>query len=599
MSIKAIALIRTSTTQQEIDSQRDQVLEMCYNDGLREDEVIIVGKQGASAIKVDDAYLENMKKVYELLENTPSIKTVYAWAIDRIGRTREHLSKFREVLLKKKIQLIIKTPYLKLLNEDGSENVGVGIAFSIFIEMAIQEMQQKVERFKRAKERNRKHGKYNGSPHWLYGYRVDENGYYVIDEVDSKNVREIFEEYATGKYSLNTLTHEMYLRGAKKSNMNKLPLTTIRTVLYNWQKYCGEDDYINYPQIISKKLAHKVKDKLTANKFIQRSKTHHYFGHGIMRCFCGTRLRYNGTHYQCVAKKNDLGKLIGESNKCQLQNNNIQGSVLDGILFQVAMDCYEINIKELTTEKKKELSKELSVIDCKIKNIENNIRNFDTKRKKLLSTYVLEDLDEYELISLRKKIDKQEKSIKSQLNNLYEQRETIRGALGLGYNKILNDWNEKVHLAEVSYKADEVTMNGLVKKFIKSGTLGKFEGDIEGWNFKKIIEIKLKTLYGERTFVYLPHVREKRVVYELFNDGSKKVFGFDEIVRGSKGEMNRIFREDEVVIKIKKRVGSPMSGKKHKEETRKKMSEIRRGYKKFWIDENDHSKGFRYKKGSH
>ena len=597
MSIKAIALIRTSTTQQEIDSQREQVLEMCYNDGLREDEVIVVGKQGASAIKVDDAYLKNMETIYNLLDENPSIKTVYAWAIDRIGRTREHLSKFRETLLKKKVQLIIKTPYLKLLNDDGSENVGVGIAFSIFIEMAIQEMTQKVERFKRAKARNRKLGKFNGSPHWLYGYSVDEEGYYVIDEVDSQNVREIFEEYATGKWSLNTLTTEMYLRGAKKRNLNKIPLATVRTVLYNYAKYCGDDDYINYPQIISKELAYKVRDILKKNKQIQKSKVHHYFGHGIMTCKCGTRLRYNGTHYKCVGKSNDLGRLIGESPKCHLTNNNITGGVLDGILFQVAVECHELVMKELTAEKKKELSKELSIVDRKINKINEDLNKFDEKRKKLTHIYVLEDLNEKEMLKLRNKIDEQEKAVKSQLNALYEQRDKINGAFGLGSNGPLKNWFDKVHIAEVVYKATETEMNDLVKKYVLSGTLGKFEGTpIEGWNFKKIVEIKLQTIYGERVFIYLPHIREKRVVYELFKDGSCEVFGFDEMVRGKDGKMSRIFREDRVVIKEKKRVGSPMSGRKHSEETRKRMSEIRKGMVKKWIDENDKSKGFTYKK---
>lgn len=150
MEKKVIALIRTSTIQQEIDSQREEVLSLILSDGYSMDEIEVVGEKGASAIKMDEAYLKNINRVYELIEQQP-IKAVYAWAIDRIGRNRTMLNDFRETLIGKHIQLIIKNPELRLLNPDGSENSGIGLAFSLFAEMAVQEMQQKKARFARAK----------------------------------------------------------------------------------------------------------------------------------------------------------------------------------------------------------------------------------------------------------------------------------------------------------------------------------------------------------------------------------------------------------------------------------------------------------------
>ena len=55
MNKKVIAIIRTSTTQQEIDSQREEVIRMALNDGYSIEEIEVVGKAGASAIKVDEA----------------------------------------------------------------------------------------------------------------------------------------------------------------------------------------------------------------------------------------------------------------------------------------------------------------------------------------------------------------------------------------------------------------------------------------------------------------------------------------------------------------------------------------------------------------
>lgn len=537
---KAICLIRTSTLAQEIESQREEVLQMAYDDGLKENEVIVVGQQGASAIKVDEAYQRNMNEVYRLIENTPSINCVYAFAIDRIGRKESILHSFREFLVDRKIQLKIKANNLQLLDKDGNEDFGVKIQFSLYATLAAAEMKNKAERFRRAKDHMRKQGKYLGGPLKLFGYKVDEKGYYVEDEIDGQNVRTIFEEYSTGKWSLNTLTTEMYERGAKKKNMNKIPLTTIRTVLYNYKKYCGEDTLNNYPPIISKSLAYKVKAMLDKNKQIQRSATHSYFAHGIIKCLCGTRLRFNGTHYQCVGKKNELGRLIGELPKCNLTHNNINGGVLDGILWQVALDCHEITIAEMTAEKKEQLQKELKIIECKINTVSQDLNKFSEKRKKLAQIYVLEDLDEKEMMKMRNKIDEQEKSVKSHLNELYANRDKIVGALRLEGADHHQDWFNKVHLAEVVYNATEKDMNDLVRQYIKEGTLGKFGGNIEGWNFNKIIEIVIQTTFGIRRFLYLPHIRGKRVVYELKN-GNPEPFGFDEIVRGKNGEMKRVW----------------------------------------------------------
>lgn len=67
MEKKVIALIRTSTIQQEIDSQREEVLSLILADGYSMDEIEVVGEKGASAIKMDEAYLKNINRVYDLI----------------------------------------------------------------------------------------------------------------------------------------------------------------------------------------------------------------------------------------------------------------------------------------------------------------------------------------------------------------------------------------------------------------------------------------------------------------------------------------------------------------------------------------------------
>ena len=149
---KVIALIRTSTEKQEVESQKRELIEYILKDGINEDDIIIVGQKGASAIKLDEAYKRNLDIVYKHIDEG-NISAVYAWHLDRIGRNEEVLMNFKYKLIDNKVQLVIKNPSLRLLDEDGSVNAGMEMAFSLFATMAKQEMGTKARRFERAKRR--------------------------------------------------------------------------------------------------------------------------------------------------------------------------------------------------------------------------------------------------------------------------------------------------------------------------------------------------------------------------------------------------------------------------------------------------------------
>ena len=99
---KAIIIIRESTKAQEIDSQKQDIINYAIRDGYSLEEILIIGEAGASAIKLDETYLRNMQKVYDAIDNpNNSIECVYAWAIDRIGRNEEVLHKLKNYLVYK------------------------------------------------------------------------------------------------------------------------------------------------------------------------------------------------------------------------------------------------------------------------------------------------------------------------------------------------------------------------------------------------------------------------------------------------------------------------------------------------------------------
>ena len=134
---KIIALVRTSTDKQEVESQITEVKNYILCDGYTDENIIVVGGSGASAIKIDEAYRKNINTVYNLIDEG-NITAVYAFAIDRIGRNEEVLFHFKNYLVANAVQLVICNPSLRLLNEDGSVNGGVELAFSLFATTAKQ-----------------------------------------------------------------------------------------------------------------------------------------------------------------------------------------------------------------------------------------------------------------------------------------------------------------------------------------------------------------------------------------------------------------------------------------------------------------------------
>lgn len=399
MEKKVIAIIRTSTTQQEIDSQRNEVLSMAIADGYSIDEIEVVGRAGASAIKVDEAYQENMNRVYELIDTIPTIEAVYAWAIDRIGRNEEILMKLKNTLINKKIQLVIKNPSLRLLEANGDVNAGVELAFSLFATMAKQEMEQKKARFNRARKRNDEKGKYNGG-YVAYGYMV-KDGYIVINEEEAKIVRLIFTELASGKYSCDGLARELQDRGIKFKG-KKMLFSNVRGILKN-KIYCGEQlntsgSVRNVPQIVSKELYDKATAAISANN---PSKTNAYtnrnlLGLRLIKCpYCGCHFSVAAKLYQCHNHNRNYYDSRQGFEKCP---NGISIGVanLDRLLWYAAATVHFEYLKQLTGQRDEEIDSKVEVLNQKIQHLQSEIDSLADKRKRINLVFMDGDLSEKE-----------------------------------------------------------------------------------------------------------------------------------------------------------------------------------------------------------
>lgn len=481
MEKKVIALIRTSTIQQEIDSQREEVLSLILADGYSMDEIEVVGEKGASAIKMDEAYLKNINRVYELIEQQP-IKAVYAWAIDRIGRNRTMLNQFRETLIGKHIQLIIKNPELRLLNPDGSENSGIGLAFSLFAEMAVQEMQQKKARFARAKKRNSEAGKANGGSRNIpFGYMKDANGYFIINEEEAEIVRLMFELHNSGKYSLNKLALELNERGyshrGKKFTNYFLRMFIKNTVVVGYSEFKGV--VRKYPQIISKEIWEKAQTVLLANQTSTYKGTKHYYlGAKLLKCSsCNSNFSTDGNQYRC--KKNHHKVPLQQQGLDWCDNNStILTAVFDGMLWSLTK---EKHLNFLLKEKDVTEGRNRKQIEVNLQKIAAHrvaLEKADERRAKVIDDYYSDRITEAERERYLAKFTKDKAEAENAIANLENENITLQRQLDslaeLSYNSILK------LTASLSSMTDEKEMYELVHQYIKMVTLNRTTIDGKG-----------------------------------------------------------------------------------------------------------------------
>ena len=273
---KAILLVRVSTTKQEIDTQKKELVEYAIADGYNKNDLIIIEGVGASAIKLNDVYLAEIENLYQTIENDKSINAVYAWEISRIGRNEEKLMQIKNFLISHKVQLVIKNPSLRLLNNDGSVNNGVELAFSLFATMSKQEMEVKKERFARAKARNKVEGKFNGGRVKL-GYKLDANKYFLVDEEKAQIVRQCFDWFINGM-SLRKIYNKLADMGIYCTLKYTSGNQRIGIILRD-KAYIGEG---LYPQIVDIEVFNKVQQMLS-NRCKSHDSKNIYFCKGLIK----------------------------------------------------------------------------------------------------------------------------------------------------------------------------------------------------------------------------------------------------------------------------------------------------------------------------
>lgn len=388
---KAILLVRVSTEKQNFDEQEKQIYNLAIADGFNDDNIIIIAEK-ESGIKLSEDERKGLNRMKEEIAKG-DVSTVYVWEVSRIGRKKKVIFSIVELLQTHNIQLIVKEPSIRLLNDDGTINEGAETILTLFAQMAESEMRNKQARYHRTKKANSLKGKWNGGKNVKFGYTLDADNYYIIDENEANIVREIYKMYINNDMSQRQILFEIQSRGIECTQDKVRRI--LQDVGYTGEEYTttvfrnGKREKgltIKYPQIISKETFEAAKNKrANANITVVRNESY-YLGRHLIKCSkCGHTYMAYKVHkvYACLAFMPNNPDVP----KCD-NNTTVNIIALDSVLWYDAKGEYINYLNSARNSDRTQYTERIKVLKQKIAQCSKVIDSASSKMEKVADIYV-------------------------------------------------------------------------------------------------------------------------------------------------------------------------------------------------------------------
>lgn len=455
---KILIMVRTSTEAQSIETQHKEMEEFCIREGYAKEDIVWVEEEGASASRVDDAYREMIDKVKECVEKDPEINCFAVWHLNRLARTEEVWIEVKRFFVSRKIQILCKTPYLKLLTPNGDIDPGMELAMGLMAILAKQDNDERKAKFKRAKTAMLAKGQYIGGNVIPFGYKVVDKSF-VEDEEQGQVVKTIYKLYSTGEYSSYTLSKELDERGIKVTDR------AIIRILKN-KAYIGEDiseNGMHYPAIVSKELWDKCAEVRSGNKIEMKRGERLVLGAKLVRCYkCGAVCTSNSKHYVCCR-----AAAHGEcDNRFALRQY-----VADELLWRVAQQIHLDYLLDLSENEAEEYKKTLEVLDEKVKAHMVGIKKEEAKKERVAESYIEGSITKEKQRKLLLKIESDIRSHFDAINSLVERMDAIEEMLNKAGKSYEEAFVEAIEELDLANKFDVVHrhIKSLVAKQVSFG----------------------------------------------------------------------------------------------------------------------------------
>ena len=361
----------------------------------------------------------------------------------------------------------------------------------------------------------------------IFGYRKD-GGRLVIDEEEAPMVRELFERYATGEYSMKQLETLFWEKGYHNHNGKKIAHTTMSGIIANpkykgyyvgnkvkvidlftkKQKFLPPEEWVMFkdetgeivPAIVGEALwdqANAVLKKRSEDVKNRRGICNHTnLLTGKLYCtHCGAAY-YRRDSVDRSGRKNSKwvcsGKIKNGADSCP--SFAVYEEELKPILYEVLRET-EVDVQALIeeyVEMYKSLDRE-GGLEQQIRRLEDTIATVEKKRQKLLTFNALGELSDKEFLTMSRQCSRELETARGELMELTAQRDSAK------------DFKEHIDtIRRVLREAERDAARGIINKEFVDKYIDRIFATMED---DGSMHLQIKIFTGETTEKYLQNLR--------------------------------------------------------------------------------------------
>ena len=426
------------------------------------------------------------------------VQGILCWKIDRLSRNLVDTGTIMHMLQQGEIEAI-KTHSGEYKTADS--------VYPALMEFAVanQYIRDLSENVKRGNRQKLSEGGYpNKAP---LGYQNNIATKEIEPDAFAPYITEIFGLYATGLYSLKSLSEKMYEQGMRTNTGRKVYPKTIHEIL-NRTLYYGEyihEDVLyklNHETLTTKDVFKQCQHVMFGNRQ-PRKKSHTFTYSGFASCEdCGCAItaeikKGKYIYYHCT---NGRGA-------CNQRSQNVREESIESIFMQELSDItFDPELVELAYQAKlEELNSNATLNDTKIlEQLETQITAIDQKQSKLLDLHLADGITDTafkeknaELDVRRHELNDQLDTIRSQAHDPYATIELIKNVFMRGYT-LTNEYS--------SHDVDG-------KRQMLSEVLSNFtlkDKEVASFQYKSQYEVIRKNAHMDEISFMLTSLREVR-----------------------------------------------------------------------------------------
>ena len=369
---KAVIFTRVSSKKQDTQRQINDLTPLAKEDGYKKSDIAVISHK-ESATKND---IQNRKSIRELqdLINTNHIECVYITEISRLARRNDVLYDILALLDREKICLVVQKPTLiRTIKKDGSKDLEADLIISFMRYLSVSESEIKLERQKSGMKSKIAEGRICTAK-LIFGYKRTRDNFAIVDEEKAKVVRDIFDMYLNGN-TIGQIWAKYKVTGYFSENIKKTSSEGRVIKILKDKTYIGENKNFQYPPIVSADLFQQVQGRL-ASRVSKKEVTKKVY------------LCKNLIHIQGRTMTPELAKVAYTFDNRELgKRYSININVIDSLAWNCACEALA-NMGGKEDKKRRKNAKEtLKMLDLKLSNVDNIIKNLEEEKVKLNTMY--------------------------------------------------------------------------------------------------------------------------------------------------------------------------------------------------------------------